>query len=185
MSSATLTYRGAQDDLRAECARLPAIIVGHEPDPTGRIDAAKQRMAEMLLEKIHEAYEVKKTGGTDEMGITWPPLAPSTVRRKGHATIMVDTGGLEESLRPGSGHPDQIIRFGPGWIEVGSERSTPSGIPLTMLHAKGNANLPVRRILPEPGVELPPSWVEAMGQVLLDELGDPAFWRAYLGGKAA
>ena len=31
-------------------------------------------------------------------GTRWPALAPSTIRRKGHATILVDTGKLAASL---------------------------------------------------------------------------------------
>ena len=36
---------------------------------------------------------------TDPGGTPWPPLAPSTITRKGHSTILVDTGRLRQSLR--------------------------------------------------------------------------------------
>lgn len=34
----------------------------------------------------------------DPSGVAWPPLAPSTVARKGHDTILVETGRLRASL---------------------------------------------------------------------------------------
>jgi hypothetical protein len=179
----TIRYRGTRDDFRGELARLVACLAGDESSP--RIESVKRKMAEALLGKIHEAYEIKKRGGTDEFGIEWPELAPSTIRRKGHAIIMVEEGELLESLRPGSGHADQILRLGPGWLEVGSDRSTPGGTPLITIHARGGPHLPVRRVLPPEGAELPAAWVEAMGTVLSEELASDSFWREFLAGRAA
>ena len=181
----TIQYRGSRSDFRNDLGRLLAALAGDGLDPSGRIDRIKERMAEVLLEKISDAYEVKMRGGTDEFGIQWPDLSPATIRRKGHATIMVEESELLASLQPGSGHPDQILRMGPGWLEVGSDRSTRSGVPLISIHARGNARLPVRRVLPPPDAELPAAWVEAMGQVLLDEFSTEEFWRTFLGSKAA
>lgn len=35
---------------------------------------------------------------SDPAGVAWPPLAPSTIKRKGHDTILVETGRLRGSL---------------------------------------------------------------------------------------
>jgi hypothetical protein len=179
----SITYRGSPADFRAEVDRLMRCLAGEAADP--RVDEIKRRMAEVLLGKIHEAYQLKKVGGTDDLGVQWPELSPVTVRRKGHATIMVEEGDTLESLRPASGHPNQILRLGPGWLEVGSDRSTPGGIPIISLHSRSHGRTPARPILPADGVELPASWVEAMGQVLLEALTQQQFWREFLGGMAA
>ena len=47
------------------------------------------------LETLHAQYFVSNT---DPVGKPWPPLAASTVRAKGHDTILVDTGKLRASL---------------------------------------------------------------------------------------
>lgn len=180
---ATLTYRGNRNDFRLEVARLMRCLTGDES--ASLVEQIKTRMAEVLLGKIHAAYEIKKLGGTDELGIQWPPLSPVTVRRKGHAIIMVEQSDTLESLRPGSGHADQVLRLGPGWLEVGSDRSTPSGIPIITLHSRATARRPARPILPADGMELPASWIEAMGNSLLEALAGEPFWREFLGGRAA
>lgn len=47
------------------------------------------------LAELHESYfEQQKSPG----GASWTPLAPATVKRKGHAIILVDTGDLAASL---------------------------------------------------------------------------------------
>lgn len=46
------------------------------------------------LEKLHELY-FDRQGGPEG---AWQPLSPLTVRRKGHATILEDTGRLRNSL---------------------------------------------------------------------------------------
>lgn len=53
-----------------------------------------------LLEDRHRHYFASRTSPS---GDSWPPLAPSTVRRKGHDTILVDTGRLKGSLKGESG----------------------------------------------------------------------------------
>lgn len=179
----TIHYRGTPGDFRQDLARLMACLAGKQTSP--RIEAVKVKMANVLLGKIHDAYMVKKFGGTDEFGIQWPELAESTIRRKGHATILIESGELADSLRPESNHPDQILRLGPGWLEVGSDRAAPNGQPLISIHAKGGPRLPIRRVLPPDGADLPESWVAAMGAVLNEELADESFWRDFLGGKAA
>lgn len=48
-----------------------------------------------VLETAHQGYfDRSESPGGDP----WPPLAPYTVRRKGHDTILVETGRLRSSL---------------------------------------------------------------------------------------
>lgn len=178
-----IRYRGSAADFRHDLERFVRVLTGVEPDYSGQVDVVKEEMAQALLGKLHAAYETKKTGGVDELGIKWPELAESTIKRKGHAIIMVEESELLDSLKPGASHPDQILKLGPGWFEVGSERSTPGGIPLISIHAKGSSRLPIRRVLPD--MDLPESWIEAMGQPLIEAVASEGFWRAFLGSKAA
>ena len=47
------------------------------------------------LETLHDNYFQSETGPGPSR---WPELAPSTIARKGHAEILVDTGRLQASL---------------------------------------------------------------------------------------
>lgn len=50
----------------------------------------QRRMAE-----LHASYFASATGPS---GKKWPELAPATIKRKGHATILVETTRLRQSL---------------------------------------------------------------------------------------
>lgn len=52
-------------------------------------------------------------------GHPWAPLAPSTVRRKGHATILVDSGALRDSFNYGD--PNNIFEATDDYLHWGSE----------------------------------------------------------------
>lgn len=49
---------------------------------------------EKMVEKIEEGFD----DGRDALGRPWAPLSPETIRRKGHATILVDEGEMRESF---------------------------------------------------------------------------------------
>jgi hypothetical protein len=67
--------------------------------------------------------------------------------------IMIDSGALAESLRPGSGHPEQIIEVVNGAVSVGSR------LPYAAIHQAGRF-----RLWPEN--ELPPLWEAQIMQVI-------------------
>lgn len=59
------------------------------------------------LEESHAGFFQRST---DPTGQPWPPLSPVTIAKKGHATILVETTHMRESLK--IGQPDNVIDFG-------------------------------------------------------------------------
>ena len=47
------------------------------------------------LEEEHDKYFVNEHSPA---GVAWPPLAPSTVKKKGHDSILWETGAMMDSL---------------------------------------------------------------------------------------
>lgn len=62
-------------ELRAVLAKLPKIMAGTEPDVHGLGAAFSLGFAIAVYSTISEAFVVKARGGTDEAGISWPPLS--------------------------------------------------------------------------------------------------------------
>lgn len=53
---------------------------------------------ELISENLEEQHGGMFTRGQDADGNRWAPLAPSTIAKKGHGTILVDKGDLMNSL---------------------------------------------------------------------------------------
>lgn len=57
---------------------------------------------EPLMTQVQKDMEVDHAGffqsQSDPNGAAWMPLAPSTIKRKGHSRILFDSGDLEASL---------------------------------------------------------------------------------------
>lgn len=53
------------------------------------------RLEQFELAYTHAQYFATNTGPD---GNAWPPLAPSTIKRKGHNKILIETGRLIQSL---------------------------------------------------------------------------------------
>jgi hypothetical protein len=76
-------------DVRAALARLPGLLSGRTPDPSGIVHETMRRLGEEALNRIHGAYLHKARGGVDEAGISWPPLKPETVAyKRQHAGLV-------------------------------------------------------------------------------------------------
>lgn len=61
------------------------------------------------MEELHESYFASGAGPAGP----WPPNAPSTSRRKGHATVLVESGKLRASLNsPGGDAVRDVFREG-------------------------------------------------------------------------
>ncbi len=80
-----IIIRGKRRDVLQRLREVPAVLAGNLPD---RGDLAKTLLLVLgsdLLSKIQQAYATKSEGGTDDMGISWPPLSPVTLslRRRG------------------------------------------------------------------------------------------------------
>jgi phage gpG-like protein len=71
-----------------------------------------------VLEALHEQYFVS---ATNPMGEAWAPLAPSTVKAKGNAKILIDTQALFQSLTD-SGASDAIRELDPDFLLFGTRR---------------------------------------------------------------
>ncbi len=68
--------RGKVVDLALQ---LAAILAGDAKDELNIGRAFLLTIGQETLNNVTEAYKIKAKGGTDEMGIKWPPLKPSTI----------------------------------------------------------------------------------------------------------
>mgnify|MGYP000202074273 CR=1 FL=1 len=77
-------------------------------------------------------------------GSMWPPLAPYTIERKGHDTILQELGLLVNSLTD-STHPMAVREY----QDQGEEKSIKFGTrrPFAELHDQGTDRLPKREFL--------------------------------------
>jgi phage gpG-like protein len=75
----------------------------------------------------------------DPAGEPWKKLAPSTVRRKGHSTILVETGRLRRSLTtPNDGVREMFQEGGNIGLIFGTD------VPYSIYHLRGGERLPKR-----------------------------------------
>lgn len=81
-SNNKIYFRGSRAQITDLAYQLAAMLAGRVPD---RFDIAKGFLLSIgvaALSDIRVAFDIKKHGGTDAMGITWPPLAPATIARR-------------------------------------------------------------------------------------------------------
>lgn len=62
--------------------QLQAILSGRTSDKHQIARGFMLAVGNAALHDIHQAYLVKAAGGTDEMGIKWPPLSPKTIAQR-------------------------------------------------------------------------------------------------------
>lgn len=85
------------------------------------------------LEQTHAAgFESESTPG----GEKWPPLAPSTVRRKGHDVILLETGRLKSSLVAGGA--DAVREVSHRGLLFGTQ------VEYASIHQNGTSRIPQR-----------------------------------------
>lgn len=78
------------------------------------------RIGLTALKLIHEAFLVKAKGGTDAAGLSWPPLAPSTIAyKRRHPGFNRRTGNFTRGRLPGS---RARSAFAPSWILTQKQR---------------------------------------------------------------
>jgi phage gpG-like protein len=78
-------------------------------------------------------------------GAAWPPLAPSTIKRKGHATILVDTTRLRRSLTfKGTASNDEAVREA-NQTDTAAYLAFGSLVPYGPSHDESVGNRPARR----------------------------------------
>lgn len=79
---ATVHYRGKRSSLTNIVRQLGAILSGKRGDPDGIAQGFASTIGFAALSDIKDAFVIKARGGTDEMGIKWPPLKPETIANR-------------------------------------------------------------------------------------------------------
>jgi hypothetical protein len=84
-----------------------------------------------MMAELHMGYFLSATGPG---GAKWPPLATSTIEKKGHATILVDTGRLVGSLNNAQGGADGIRETVDDFGGAGAGFSFGTDVPYSVFH---------------------------------------------------
>jgi len=99
--------------------KFPAILAGKHPEFKAIYDRYWATFTQQMFKFMYASYETRSLGGADDIGQSWSPLKPKTVKTKGRphwgrgqpkvrvpaaknpSQINVDTGETLESLKPG------------------------------------------------------------------------------------
>lgn len=100
-------------------------------------DNALSNVAEGELEKSEDAYDNEKT----VLGTPWKPLAPETIRKKGHDTILVEEGDMRDSGYVND-HNNELV------VDVGYSDEK------VAFHEFGTEDIPARPILEPMRIDL-------------------------------
>ena len=74
-----ITFRGTKSELMELATGLGEVLAGNAPDSLGIAKGLATVLGFAALSSIKDAFIIKSRGGTDEMGIKWPPLSPATI----------------------------------------------------------------------------------------------------------
>tara|TARA_R110000803_G_scaffold210718_2_gene283384 strand:- start:12226 stop:13005 length:780 start_codon:yes stop_codon:yes gene_type:complete len=102
MAKRTVKVNATRADMIAKIYRAVGILSGRLPDKSNVARGFRIALGFAVLTDVKDAFTVKMRGGTDEMGIKWPPLDPATIanRRVGPKDIKRDPAIAErESIR--------------------------------------------------------------------------------------
>jgi len=77
-----IVYRGSAAQLRSQALQLAAVLSGGQADSTGIARAFLLAIGYAALSDIKQAFVIKSRGGTDAMGVKWPPLQPETIANR-------------------------------------------------------------------------------------------------------
>ena len=182
MTRGRASFNGTRAEVEQFFRDLPTHLSGRRRSKNPRVDAAVQRILRAMAAKVFElfqrAYRTRSEGGTDEAGLRWKPLAPSTVaaRRRNasgrRALILRDTDTLYRSFTPIAAPgraggapmaPFRVVRFKPGSIEIDSD------CPYAAFHHLGTRKMPARPLWPE-AKNWPSSWWLEILRAMTDEL---------------
>jgi phage gpG-like protein len=88
------------------------------------------------LERLHETYFDNERAPD---GSPWAPLAPSTIARKGHNRILIETDAMRKSLVDQSGDSiRELARASTQGLSFGTND------PKSPFHTKGTGRMPAR-----------------------------------------
>ena len=113
-----------------------------------------RKIAKVLREKIKAGF----TYQSDPWGRKWKPLKPLTIRRKGHGTILIDTGALKRGIRARVEGERILIGI------VGRAKK------YGHFHLTGTRKMPARPWAPVG--KLPPRWEGDVKELIRKYLGD-------------
>lgn len=119
-----------------------ATIVAEHMEESG---ALANEIENVLMDIAVNMMEITNKNFTSEGrrgGGSWKRLATSTILRKGHSQILVETGDLIDSLTM-PGHEYSILNFTPEGLEYGTDR------PWAFVHQHGrnDGTIPQRQFL--------------------------------------
>ncbi len=109
-----------------------------------RLSNVPSRIARPISDRFTVRLKREFKEGADSYGTPWVPLKPSTVKRKGHPLIMIDTGKTRDETR-------SIVLSGSG---IGFLSTSYAGY-----HMGKSGPRPARPIFPHKS-ELPPEWLD-------------------------
>ena len=112
------------------------------------------QLSKPISEEINKLIQTQFAQGQDPYGKGWAPLAPSTIKRKGHSSILVETGKLAAST--------VAISMSGAGIELRS-------IDYGNFHQFGTKYMVAREILPGRD-ELPLAWQAAISKAYSDRM---------------
>lgn len=102
----SVAWRGTREELKDAIRSFAAALAGSPRAPSDQRAAAEQVLLAIgfaALSDIHDAYITKSRGGTDAMGYTWQPLAPSTIARR-----LVRLQRMPQSIRSRPGYQQRL-----------------------------------------------------------------------------
>lgn len=96
-------------------------------------------LAHSLL-TLQEQHQAMYDSGQDSSGAAWKPLAPATVRKKGHDTILVDKGRMKAALVSPTGDSirDVVSENGMAGAVFGTD------LEYAHFHVTGTKHMPAR-----------------------------------------
>jgi phage gpG-like protein len=136
------------------------------------IDAAESAADADYTEALDDAIEILQgferrlyLEQRDAGGRAWAPLAMSTILRKEHGAILVDSGRMYESLTTPNGTADTIWETGDTWLRFGTS------VPYAHWHQTGTRRMPAR---PHVGCDQPTADTIArvLGNAVAEHIGE-------------
>lgn len=115
-------------------------------DNLGKLARVSSRLTKPVADRFNVLLAAQFQQGTDSYGTPWVPLKPATIKRKGHDTIMVDTGATRDQTRA-------IVLSGAG---IGFVSTPQAGY-----HMVGFGTRPARPVFPR-RTTLPEEWQAAI-----------------------
>jgi hypothetical protein len=171
-----------QERLARVRQELWPMLTGQTGDRRGIAAEFQATVANAFFRLVQSDTEVKSRGGRGIDGITWPKLAPSTLKSKGQPPyglkILAEYGDLYRTLTPSpvpgrlAGVRGQVVRID------SARRAIVCGSREKVWHHRGvPGRLPRRRLWPMPEL-VPAQWSETL-KAAVKLAYDRAYWRYF------